>query len=300
MAHSADTSTMRSVRDVGGVAMGRAWHFALPAAALAWSYWSVLVGLNHEWQNNENYSVGQLVPMVALYLVWQERAALRKLELRPCWWGLGVMVLAEAVRAFGLLRLYESAERYALVISVAGLVLLVAGRRVFGQLRWVLAFLLLMVPLPGRVHNLIAGPMQTLATSSAVFVLELFGVTVSREGNIMVLNESVRIAVVEACSGLRMLTAFVVVAAAMAYLVERPRWQKVVLLASSVAVAMVCNLIRLAVTALLFLWADNELAELFFHDFAGWTMMPLAVFILVFELWIMSKVVIDDPVEVPV
>ena len=100
--------------------------------------------------------------------------------------------------------------------------------------------------------------------------------------------------VAEACSGLRMLTAFVIVAAVLAYVVNRPRWQKLVLIISSIPVAILCNIARVVVTALLFQVAGSDVAEKFFHDFAGWAMMPLAVLILVGELWIMSRLVIED------
>ena len=181
------------------------------------------------------------------------------------------------------------------MLSVAGLVLLLYGREVFWQLRWILAFLLLMVPLPGAVHNRISNPLQTFATAGAVFLLEVFGVMVSREGNVMLLNGQTEVAVAEACSGLRMLTAFVVVAAVLAYLIRAPRWQKVVLLISSVPVAIACNLLRLVATAVLYMVAESSVAETFFHDFAGLTMMPLAIAMLLGELWLLRRLVIEEP-----
>lgn len=263
-------------------------------AALLWTYWPTIVSLFKDWQQDDNYSVGQLVPLVAVYLLWHERKTLRECRVAPCWWGLGLILLAMPARAYGLLFLYESAERYSLVLTIAGLVLLVTGWQVFRRLAWILLFLLLMVPLPGRVHNLISGPLQTMAATGAVFLLEVFGVTVSKEGNVIMLNRSVQLAVAEACSGLRMLTAFVVVAATMAYMANRPRWQKAVLLVSSVPIAIACNLARLCVTAMLYLVASSETAERFFHDFAGLTMMPLAILVLFGELWLMDKLVISD------
>ena len=265
--------------------------------ALLWSYWPTLFLLIKDWQNDDNYSVGMLVPFAALYLLWQDRRDLKSCVIKPCWWGLGIILPAQAARAFGLFALYESAERYSLVLTVVGFVLLIAGWQIFGRVRWILLFLFLMVPFPGRIHNLISGPLQTQATSSAMFVLELVGVTVARDGNVLVLNDRVPIAVAEACSGLRMLTAFVVVASVLAYTVTRPRWQKAVIVLSGVPVAILCNLVRLVITAFLFLWTSNEFAETFFHDFAGYTMMPMAILILLGELWIMSKLVLDEPRE---
>jgi exosortase len=207
---------------------------------------------------------------------------------------LAIILLAELVRAFGLVFLFESAERYALVLTIAGLVLFIAGREIFRNLKWHLAFLLLMVPLPGQVHNLISGPLRGCATGGAVIALELIGITVMRDGNLIVLNHDTPLAVAEACSGLRMLTAFVFTAAVMAFLIHRPPWQKAVLLLSSVPIALACNLLRLVATAVLFLAVSGETAERFFHDFAGLTMMPLAILMLLFVLWMMNRLVTTD------
>ena len=271
-----------------GVALG---------GALLWSFWPTAYNLFLDWQRDDNYSVGQLVPFAALYLVWINRRKLAGCHVAPCWWGAVLIVLAQGARAYGLLYLFESAERYALVLTIIGTVLLVAGRDVFRHVRWIMLFLFLMVPLPGKIHNIISGPLQTWAASGAVFFLELFGMTVTREGNVMVLNHSVEVAVAEQCSGLRMLTAFVVLAATLAFVVNRPRWQRLTLFASSIPIAIICNIIRLIVTATLFVAVSSEAAERFFHDFAGWTMMPVAIFMLIVELWIMAQLVIENPVK---
>jgi exosortase len=263
-------------------------------AILAWAYWATIHALARDLYADDNYSVGLLVPFVALYLVWRERDALRQCAWRPAWWGgIGLILAAQAARLYGLLFLFGSAERYALVLTVVGMVLLIGGWRVFRRLLWVLLFLFLVVPLPGRVHNMISGPLQTQATTAAVFLLEVFGASVHRTGNVLSVNGA-EVAVAEACSGLRMLTAFVVVAATLAFLVKRPRWQKAVLVISSVPVAIVCNLARLCITAELFAMGFGKLAETFFHDFAGLMMMPLAVLILAAELALMKKLVVPD------
>ena len=222
------------------------------------SYWPTIADLFKEWQRNDDYSAGQLVPLIGLFLVWHERKTLRRCSLKPCWWGIALLILAQTARIFGLLFMYQSIERYSLVLTTAGLVLMVAGWQVFRTVSWILLFLFLMVPFPGRVHNLISGPLQKMATTGSVFLLEAFGVRVSQQGNVIMLNEKISMAVVEACSGLRMLTAFIIVAAFMAYMVKRSRLQKTVLLLSSIPVAVMCNILRLCVTAVLFLLVSTE------------------------------------------
>jgi len=265
-------------------------------AIMAWSYWPTIASLFDAWQSNDDYSAGQLVPLIALFLVWRERKALAQCPLVPCWWGgIALLLLAQVARTFGLLSFRSSPERYALILTAAGSVLMVAGWQVFRRASWILLLLFLMVPLPGRVHNFISGPLQKMATTGSVFLLEAFGVRVSQQGNVVMLNEKIPMAVAEACSGLRMLTAFVIVAAFMAYMVKRSRRQKTVLLLSSIPVAVMCNILRLCVTAVLFLHVSSEVAEKFFHDFAGLAMMPVAVLLMFGELWLMDKLKEPEP-----
>lgn len=259
------------------------------------SYWSTIAGLFKEWQRNDDYSAGQLVPLIAIFLVWRERKALKRCSLKPCLWGMALLILAQTARIFGLLFMYESAERYSLILTTAGLFLMVAGWQMFQSVSWILLFLFLMVPFPGRVHNLISGPLQKMATTGSVFLLEAFGVRVSQEGNVVMLNKETPMAVAEACSGLRMLTAFVIVAAFMAYMVNRSRRQKTVLLLSSIPVAVICNIFRLCITAVLILLVSAKVAEKFFHDFAGLAMMPGAVLFMFGELWLMNKLTMPEP-----
>jgi len=264
-------------------------------AVTAWTYWPTMAELFKEWQRDEDYSAGQLVPLVALVFLWVERKKLKQCSLRPCWWGgIVLLLLAAAGRLYGLLFMFESAERYSLVLAVAALVLLVAGWQVFRRLGWILLFLFLMVPFPGRVHNMISGPLQRLATNGSVFLLEVFVPGVSQRGNVVMLDADTPMAVAEACSGLRMLTAFIVVAAFIAYMVKRPRWHKATVVLSSIPIAVICNIIRIFLTGILMLVVSVEFGHKFFHDFAGLVMMPAAVLLIFSELSLLAKLVVPD------
>ena len=95
--------------------------------AVLWTFWSTIDGLRKDWQIDDNYSVGQIVPFAALYLLWTERQTLSRLPARTCYWGVGVMLAAQAARFFGLIALFESAERYALVLTYIEMGDLLAG-----------------------------------------------------------------------------------------------------------------------------------------------------------------------------
>ena len=264
-------------------------------AVTLWSYWPTIVELMKEWQGDEDYSAGQLVPLVAIFFVWRERKAIRNCLLKPFWsGGIALLIIAQAARIFGLLFMYESAERYSIVLTITGLVLMVAGWQVFRRVIWILLFLFLMVPFPGRVHNIISGPLRTMATEGSTFVLEAF-TKVGQQGNVLVLNGDTTVGVAEACSGLRMLTAFIIVAAFISYMVKRSRIQKTIVLLSSIPVAIVCNILRIIVTVILMCFLSTEVAEKFFHDFAGLVMMPAAVLFLFGELWLMDRIIVSEP-----
>ncbi len=292
----------RHALHMSGIDKARDNHLGLILAILvllattSWAYWPAMLGLFNSWQSNDNYSVGQLVPLVAAYLLWRERKALRQCLLVPCWWGgMALLILAVTARIYGYLSWRTSVDRYSLVLTAAGLVLMVAGWQVFRRVSWILFFLSFMVPFPEIIRNMISLPLQRMATTGSVFLLEVFGARVSQQGNIVVLNENTRLAVAEACSGLRLLTAFIIVAAFFAYMVRRSRGKKVILVLSSIPVGVICNIVRIFVTAMLMLYVSTELGEKFFHDFAGLVMMPAAVLLMFGELWLMDRLVVPEP-----
>jgi exosortase len=184
--------------------------------------------------------------------------------------------------------MYSSAERLSIVLSVAALVLLLFGWQLFRKVSTVLLFLCLMLPWPNRVQSAVAIPLQRWATSSAVFCLETMGYEVMQEGNIIHIGQA-SVAVAEACNGLRMVTAFFVISGLVVLLVRRAWGEKLVILVSSLPIALLCNTVRLAITALAFTVISGEQWEKIFHDFGGYAMMPLALAAVVGELWILAK-----------
>jgi hypothetical protein len=61
-----------------------------------------------------------------------------------------------------------------------------------------------------------------------------------------------------------------------------------------VFIALAVNIVRITVTGILHLTTTPELAELVFHDLAGWFMMPMALGLLYVEFQILSHLIIDE------
>ncbi|MHC4332010.1 MAG: exosortase/archaeosortase family protein, partial [Planctomycetota bacterium] len=253
-----------------------------------WSYQSGLADLWELWRISDEYSSGLLVPFLAVYILWSRRSEIARCPIKPSLWGLGAFVAAQVVRLLGLFLMYSSAERLSIVMSVGALVLLLLGWQFFKKVSPILLFLCLMLPLPNLIQHYVGLHLQRYATASAVFCLEVIGYEVVREGNIIHIGNA-SVAVAEACNGLRMITAFLVISGLVILLVRRALWEKLVILASSLPIALMCNTIRLAVTAMFFTVLEGERWEKIFHDFGGYAMMPLALAAIVGELWLLAK-----------
>ena len=259
--------------------------------AFLWSYWPGLVELWELWKLSDEYSSGLLVPFLAVYILWSRRSDITSYPVRPFIWGLFAFVGAQAVRLFGLFLMYSSAERLSIVMSIAALILLLFGWKLFRKVSPILLFLCLMLPLPNVIQYHVGLNLQRLATSSAVFCLEVMGYAVTQDGHTIDMG-NVSVAVLEACNGLRMITAFFVISGLVVLLVQRAWWEKLVILISSLPIALLCNTIRLVITAMFFTILEGEYWERVFHDFGGYVMMPLALAAVVGELWLLAKLTV--------
>lgn len=271
---------------------------ALPGACLLWAFWPTLIELTQTWNSNPQYSHGFLVPVFAGILLWLRRDKLVIEDFRPSLWGVGLLALAIGLRLLGTYFHFVSIEQASLVPCVAGLVLLVSG---WAGWRWAwpaVLFLAFMIPLPHRVAVSMSEPLQRLATMTSTFVMQTLGLPALAEGNVILLEEH-EIGIVEACSGLRMLVVFFALSTAMVLVVRRHWIDKTVIVASAVPIALVSNIFRVTATGMMYYAGYSEMASTFFHDVAGWLMMPLALGMLWVELKVLGVLLTDPPQAAP-
>ena len=207
------------------------------------------------------------------------REALWKEGLRPSPWGFVVLVLGLAVRFAGTYTYFSWLSATSLLICLTGLVLLVGGAK---ALRWAwpaIAFLIFMIPMPFRVEVALAHPLQKVATVASTYTLQTLGFPAVAEGNVIRMGE-VRLGIVEACSGLSMLQIFFALSTAVTLLMRGSFLEKLVIFLSAIPIALASNITRIVVTGIMHVYVGRELADLVFHDLAGWLMMPLALVML--------------------
>src|SRR5947209_13498152 len=262
--------------------------------ALVWSYWTTLAEMAQTWSSKPQYSHGFLVPLFAGVLLWLRRDRLRPDDFRPGWWGLPLVAAAVVLRLYGTYYHYAYYDAVSFVLSLAGVGLMLGG---WPAWRWAwpaVLFLLFMVPLPHRVDLALSVPLQTVATEASTYVLQTIGLPAVSEGNVIRINDSL-IGIVEACSGLRMLVVFFALSTGMALVIKAPLGDKLVLVFSSVPIALLVNIIRITLTGALSEMVNGQVAHVFFHDVAGWLMPPLALGLLWLEWKALSKLLVEVP-----
>jgi exosortase len=266
-------------------------------AALAWVCWAPLAQMASRWSIDPSYSHGFLVPFISLYLLWRRRDRVKPAPPAIAW-GVLFLAIGAALKIAASALLIQTLAHYSLPFFMAGVCLVLGG---WANVKWAwpsIVFLFCMVPLPGALADRLGGPLQRVATTASTYAIQVLGVPAVDEGNVILLSES-RIGVAEACSGLRMLVLFATLALGVVLLFDRKPWEKALILASAVPIAIVANVSRITLTAAMYEWVSAEAAEMVFHDLAGWLMMPFAVVMLFAELRLLSGLMTEPPSSAP-
>ncbi|HNX27307.1 MAG TPA: exosortase/archaeosortase family protein [Phycisphaerae bacterium] len=237
------------------------------------------------WRGNVNWSHGFIIPFFSCYLIYAWWDKITKIPCRIWLPGIFVILLAMVGKAYGLIVLHNMwSAQLMLPLMIWGLVLYLCGPRMAMVLFVPIFFLELAMPLPDRLYNLMSLPMQNLSARMATSILQLFGVQISVSASYMQVvsisgvHHSLEVA--EACSGMRSLMAFIALGVAMAYLDERPFWERLVIMLAGIPIALICNILRVTLTCSMFVLDMKELGEGFMHNMMGMALLVPALILL--------------------
>jgi exosortase len=253
------------------------------SAALAVMYAANLRHFVFTWSSDENYSHGFLVPLLALYFGREARKRGPLREVGGQWIGMTLLVASVLARLATILVPVGMVGDVGFLLGIAGICGLLAGRDALRRYAFAIAFLLFMIPLPVALYTTLANPLQRIVSGLGASILTAMGIPVLCEGNLMTLPGDVRMFVAEACSGMRQLTGFLALTTAVAYLSRRPAWQRAILVASSIPIAMTANVLRVTLTGLIMFYLDPKYASGKFHTVEGLLMMAVGLGLLGLE-----------------
>jgi len=278
----------------------------------------------HLWISDPSWSHGFLIPLFSLHFIHQRRNEILGLsyardplaemlaghrpgrlapgQSRPNYLGLLLLFGALAFYAFNVVSPsgYAYFRALALIIALGAIVLFLGGWRLVAHTWLPIVFLVFAVPLPRRYYVALTMPMRTLAADVATALLNMVdGLEASCSGVVIDIVYQGRplepaLDVAEACSGMRLLMAFLALGVAMAYLHERPLWQRLVLLASTVPIAVLCNIVRVTATGFIYVLAAPRYTQGVYHDALGLAMLPLAFGLYGFLAWFMSSLFVEE------
>jgi exosortase len=275
----------------------QAWPW-LPAAVvgtllLVWAYAPNFQHLISVWNTEPNYSHGFLVIPIAVMILW------RRLSDQPCDWTsfrapawvwafLGLCLLG---RAIAYERSMQWVETVSMLPVATCLVYALGGLPLLSRAWPAIAFLVFMFPLPPSVNTLVSLPLQRIATLGSCFVMQLTGLWVVAEGNVITLGTPhgpKQLEVAMACNGLSMLMTLAATVTATVILIEMPTWKRIVILLSAFPIALISNITRIVATGWCYYYIEGARAKELAHDWSGYLMMPLALVLVGLEIWFLS------------
>jgi exosortase len=260
-------------------------------------YWPSLDYNLHKWRSDGDWSHGWLVPVFSLYFLYTQRERLRAAPRRMNLLGLALM-LASLAAYYGAAYLrYAYPQRLTLVPFLLGLVLLMCGWRVTRIAAFPIMYLVLAIPLPEWLFFELTYPLRLIASRVAGTLLNLLPDVYTEVAGVVVeyeyLGGASALNIEEACSGMRLMMAFIALGLAVAYLGERQWWHRVVLVLACIPIAVFCNMIRVFVTGVIHIYGYQHLSQGTAHELLGLAMLPIALGLFTLVGWVLNNLFVE-------
>lgn len=275
-----------------------AWPFVAMAVGLGLLWLETIRHLKGEWSYNPQYAYGWAVPFLALYLFWR-RWMTRPAPLPPTGrlWAIACAFVLALL--FLPLRFLSEANpdwrllSWALALGAVGItascIFLAGGRSWLRHFLFPVAFLLVAVPWPTQLEQLVVQSLMHSETAINVSLLNLMGIPALQQGNVIEVG-SAMIGIEEACSGVRSLQATFMVSLFLGELYSFNAVARLILIVAGGMLAFVCNLVRTAILVWVGAHQGGAAIEAW-HDPAGLTILLVCLF----GLWILSLLIERRP-----
>jgi exosortase len=270
---------------------------------ILWLYWNeIRYMMIQTWIGNGNWSHGFLIPLFSLYFLHQRKEKIAKTPIVHNWFGLVIIVLSVIGYMASIYPLKIGYPKLLSILGVLiGLVLLNCGWRMI-LITWLpILFLFFAMPIPDRWYEALTIPMRIWASQIAVIVMNFIpGMDLTATGVVIegtYKNAPIQLSVAEACAGMRLMMAFLALGVAMAYLSDRPYWHRIILVISTLPIALLCNFSRVIITGVLYAMVNPIFAQGGFHTTLGLIMLPVAFFLYWLIAGVLNRIYEDADVE---
>ncbi len=280
---------------------------AILGALVVAFYWDgeLLPAVNKCYAQISNWGHAFIIPLLSLYLLYIWRDELFAPKRRVWVGGLIIVILAIICKMYCAVQPQIPGSLWFRQLTILfvlwGLVLYLCGPRVAKVAFVPIFYMALAMPWPDRLYEMVSLPLQNFAAKIATALLQLCGAQIATtQSNMSVTSMSGVIhdlTVAEACSGVRSLMAFLALGVALAYVQERPTWQRVAIMLGGLPIALVVNVIRVSVTATMFVIDKPQLGQQFMHTFTGLVLLIPALLLLFLFTRVLDGFYLDDDDE---
>lgn len=276
--------------------------FVLAAVVVAVFFFFFQAQLKIAFRSPADWGHTLVIPLISGYFIWLKREELLAEPFRPAWTGLLPLVLGLGLYFVAYLGpksliIHHNARGAGVGLTIFGLALLLFGWRAMRYLWFPLAYLVVFgQTISDGILKPVTERLQDISASASYLMLNVIGIDTDKSGNVLTVyadGTPKPLNVAEACSGMRMLLAFLALGVAIAYTGLPAWWQRVFLVAMGIPVAIGVNVLRVVTLGVLSLW-DINFAAGEFHNVVGliW-LMPAFIFYLGI-LWFLRHLVVDD------
>ena len=262
---------------------------AFGALVVACTIAAIIPGLGYIsslWGREEYSHVYLILPLALLTFMYRfgrsQRGGYR-------WIGVVATVVAIMIMLLGSFAGLYTISIYGALLGVFGLVWSAVGVRGMRELAAPVLYLGFMIPLPKAMYLSLSAQMQLLSSKLGVSLMSLLGVTVFLDGNVIDLGSS-KLEVAEACNGLRYLFPLISFGYLIAMLLDDAFWKKVVLVLSTLPIAVLMNAGRIAMIGVLVDRYGISMAEGTQHEVEGFLVFFVCILILLAEVWVLLRI----------
>jgi exosortase len=243
---------------------------------------------------NEEYTHILVVPFVSALLIYVRRLRIRHFRIRgtlvgPLLVGTGVALSFAGYQSHTQVMFHGGA-----VMTAVGSVVSVLGKAAIFRFMPAVIVLAFLIPVPWDIRLAIAMKLQMWTAQIAYVLLSTFGFPTEVTGYTLSINGR-PVVIAEACNGMRSVFTLLLLAYAFAFGLPLRNGVRLLLLAASPLVALVCNVIRTLPTILFHGyapdWFENPINGVWvaeqFHTFAGWAMYGVSFLMWLGIVWLM-------------
>jgi exosortase len=273
---------------------------ALFAAVLAGAgilmYAVPLAGLFRAAYRDETFSYIVFIPVVSLYLVYEDRKRIfGDVAGSPIPGGmlssLGILLyLAARIRPVGVSVPVEGFALYALsaVLYLEGILGVLAGAGGLWAARFPLLFLFFLIPIPEGILGPIVRFLQAGSAEVSYWVIRSVGVPIFRDGFVFALP-GLTIEVAEQCSGIRSGISLFLVSILAGHIFLKSGWRKLALAVAAVPITIAKNGLRIVMLSLLGAYIDRQVLSGPLHKAGGIPFFGVALVMLAVVLWALRR-----------